>query len=127
MPVAESRNRSALKPTIKRNWKALLAAEMAINHPRRRRRIGINDKVILLADPLHFADVMIEAKMDALHIRKVGADIFIADRKPSLLHVAGLGKYDVADHIQFIEQGATNDPVKVGTRDQAALFFRHWL
>ena len=60
MPVAESRNRSALKPTIKRNWKALLAAAMAINHPRRRRRIGINDKVILLADPLHFADVMIE-------------------------------------------------------------------
>ena len=33
----------------------------------------------------------------------------------------------LADHIQFIEQGATNDPVKVGTRDQAALFFRHWL
>jgi len=127
MPVAESRNRSALKPTIKCNWKAHLAAEMAINHPRRQRRIGINDKVILLADPLHFADVLDEAKMDALHIRKVGDDIFIADRKPSLLHVTGFGKYDVADHIQFIEQGATNDPVQVGTRDQAALFFRHWL
>ena len=125
MPVAESRNRSALKPTIKRNWKALLAAEMAINHPRRRRRIGINDKVILLADPLHFADVMIEAKMDALHIRKVGADVIFGNRNIALLHVIGFGEHDVVNHAQLTEQRPANDAVKICTRNQAVFLFIH--
>ncbi len=76
---------------------------MTVNDAGRRRCIVVDNQVILLADALDLAGVVVQTKVDTLDERQVSADVLVGNRDPSLLHVVGLGEHDVVDHFQLIE------------------------
>ena len=100
---------------------------MTVNHARRRRRGGIDYQVFLLPHAFQFAPVVVEAQMDAIDERKVGADVLVGNRNPALLHVIGFGEGNVVDHPEFMEKGAADDTVEIRTGNQAVFIFRHGL
>lgn len=98
---------------------------MTVNDAGRRRCIGVDNQVILLADALDLAGVVVQTKVDTLDERQVSADVLVGNRDPSLLHVVGLGEHDVVDHFQLVEQRPTDDAVEIGPRDQPEFLFSH--
>ena len=82
--------------------KTILAAEITVNHPRRRWGVRVDDLVFPFLDPFHLAEVMVETEVNAFHVWQVGADIADGDGNPAMLHVVGLDKQHVIDHGQFV-------------------------
>ena len=98
---------------------------MTVNDAGRRRCIGVDNQVILLADALDLAGVVVQTKVDTLDERQFSADVLVGNRDPSLLHVVGLGEHDIVNHFQLIEQRPTDDAIEIGPRDQPEFLFSH--
>lgn len=62
---------------------------MTVNDAGRRRCIGVDNQVILLADALDLAGVVVQTKVDTLDERQVSADVLVGNRDPSCCMLLG--------------------------------------
>ncbi len=69
--------------------------------------------------------MMVEGQVHALDIRQVGGDVAIRNQDGAILHVLGVDELDVVDHVQFLEQDRTHQPVEIAAGDQAEILIAH--
>ncbi len=95
-----------------------LAAVIVVHPARRRRRLGVYDVIIFLADAGGFAFVMVERQIGPFHEGKVSGDISVGDLDHAVLHVLRMDKFDLIDQVQFFEDRSTNKAIEITTRNQ---------
>ena len=65
-----------------------------------------------------FAEVMVETEMTAFNVRQVRDDIPRRDIDQSVLHILGMYKQNVIQHLKFTQQGRTHKTVEVAAGNQ---------
>ncbi|MGH1570348.1 hypothetical protein ACRAWG_06370 [Methylobacterium sp. P31] len=102
-------------------------AVMSIDDAGRRRCRRVDDVVGEIAPGVarRFARMMIEGEMAGFDVRQIGDDVAIRDRDNAILHVLGMNELDLVDQVEFVQQHAADETVKVATRHKAELLLRH--
>ena len=82
---------------------------MTVNDAGRRRCIGVDNQVILLADALDLAGVVLETEVDTLDERQVSADVLVGNRDPSCCMLLGSGNdgpfFPAGKNVIYVGQG----------------------
>ena len=64
-----------------------------------------------------FGLVVVERKVRSCHVGQVGGDVTAGDVHLAVLHVFGVDKLDLVDHVQFIEQDGADKTVEIAAGD----------
>ena len=80
-----------------------VAAITLVDHAGRGGRAGVDDVVLrAFAGVAHrFRCMVVEHQMGTCHVRQVGGDVAVGDGDLAVLHVLGVDKLDLVDHLHF--------------------------